>query len=136
MAGATTAVAACGGSTPATATKPAAKDEHGAPAKTAAKDEHGAPAKTAAKDDGHGAPAKAGAADAHGGGLADELWVKSGGDDLLKGKTFQTLFNGLATKGRALELKDTYMRCIDEGCPGGIHLAGSGCLYEKAAEDF
>jgi flagellar FliL protein len=90
--------------------------------------------------DGH-APAKAAAAgghaadDAHG-GQAGELWASGGGDDLLKGQTFQTLFNGLPNRGRALELKDTHLRCIDEGCPGGLHMAGSGCLYEKAAEDL
>jgi flagellar FliL protein len=99
-----------------------------------------APAK--GKVDEHGAPVKGGAADGHGaegdhgGGQAKELWLKSGGDDLLKGKTFQTLFNGLPNRMKALELKDTNLRCIDEGCPGGIHMAGSGVLYEGTANDL
>jgi hypothetical protein len=29
------------------------------------------------------------------------------------------------------ELRDIYVRCIDDGTPGGIHLAGSGILREK-----
>ena len=63
-----------------------------------------------------------------------ELWEKSGSADLLKGKTFQEIFDNAPDK--ALELSDTYLRCIDEGTPGGMHLAGSGVLYDNAAKDL
>ena len=37
---------------------------------------------------------------------------------------------------KAFELRDRYLRCIDEGTPGGLHLAGSGILLDmgRAAE--
>jgi len=31
---------------------------------------------------------------------------------------------------RAFKLQDRYLRCIDEGTPGGVHLAGSGILLD------
>src|SRR5207249_4292815 len=65
-----------------------------------------------------------------------KLWAESGGDDLLKGKTFQALFNGLPNRQRAFEPKDTYLRCIDEGCPGGLHMAGSGVLNPNWEADL
>src|SRR5205085_1929742 len=65
-----------------------------------------------------------------------KLWAESGGDDLLKGKTFQGLFNGLPDRARAFELKDTNLRCIDEGCPGGLHMAGSGVLNPNWEKDL
>lgn len=36
----------------------------------------------------------------------------------------------------AFQLSDRFLRCIDEGCPGGVHLAGSGILLgvEEAAK--
>src|SRR5438046_1145110 len=77
---------------------------------------------TPGKEDAH-APAKGEAGhggDAHG-ARAKELWQKGGGDDPLKGRTFQGLFNAIPERLRAFELKDTFLRCIDEGCPGGIH---------------
>lgn len=38
---------------------------------------------------------------------------------------------------RGFELKDRKLRCIDEGTPGGLHLAGSGILVSKSeAVDF
>jgi len=42
----------------------------------------------------------------------------------------------LAGWQRAFELRDRYLRCIDEGTPGGVHLAGSGILLDmgRAAE--
>lgn len=46
-------------------------------------------------------------------------------------------FEGLPNLGKAFELEDRSVRCIDEGTPGGIHLAGSGILLstdEKRAE--
>ncbi|MBM4417800.1 MAG: flagellar basal body-associated FliL family protein [Chloroflexi bacterium] len=64
------------------------------------------------------------------------LWNDSGGDNLLKGKNFQTLFQGLPDRMRAFALKDTHLRCIDEGTPGGLHMAGSGVLYQNAVEDL
>ncbi len=64
------------------------------------------------------------------------LWNDSGGDNLLKGKNFQTLFQGLPDRMRAFTLKDTHLRCIDEGTPGGLHMAGSGVLYQNAVEDL
>ena len=67
---------------------------------------------------------------------AKKWWAASGGDVILKAKTFQALFDGLPNKMQAFQLKDTNLRCIDEGCPGGLHMAGSGCLYERAAEDL
>src|SRR5687768_16335701 len=67
---------------------------------------------------------------------AKKWWAASGGDVILKSKTFQALFDGLPNKLQAFQLKDTHLRCIDEGCPGGLHMAGSGCLYERAAEDL
>lgn len=33
---------------------------------------------------------------------------------------------------QAFQLKDRACRCIDEGTPGGIHLAGAGCLLSSA----
>ncbi len=80
------------------------------------------------------------AVDAH--GAARDLtkvkpfWEKSGGDDLLHGKSFQALFDGIPTRMQAFTLKDTAVRCIDEGCPGGIHMAGSGCLNPNAEADL
>ena len=64
------------------------------------------------------------------------FWDKSGGDDLLHGKSFQALFDGLPTRMQSFILKDTAVRCIDEGCPGGIHMAGSGCLNPNAEADL
>src|SRR5687768_14976855 len=46
---------------------------------------------------------------------AKKWWAASGGDVILKSKTFQALFDGLANKMAAFKLKDTYLRCIDEG---------------------
>lgn len=82
-----------------------------------------------------GAKAEAGHDPAHDAEVK-KWWAASGGDDLLKGKTFQALFEGLPNRLQAFQLKDTNLRCIDEGCPGGLHMAGSGCLYERAAEDL
>jgi hypothetical protein len=78
---------------------------------------------------GHGA-----AAEEH--GDVAKLWAESGGDDLLKGKTFQAVFNGLANRQKAFEPKDNYLRCIDEGCPGGVHMAGSGVLNPNWEADL
>lgn len=64
-------------------------------------------------------------------------WQKSGGSNPLGVfKTFQDLFDSYLNKKLTLELNDRYLRCIDEGTPGGIHLAGEGILYPKAAEDL
>jgi hypothetical protein len=43
---------------------------------------------------------------------------------------------GIADLDKAFSLEDKAVRCIDEGTPGGLHLAGSGILLgvEKAAE--
>jgi flagellar basal body-associated protein FliL len=92
----------------------------------------GAAAPTAAAE-----KAKAGAAnDAGHAAEAQKWWAASGGDVILKNKTFQALFDGLPNRMQAFQLKDTYLRCVDEGAPGGLHMAGSGCLYERAAEDL
>lgn len=96
----------------------------------------GSAVKTAdqAQVDAHGAaPAKAGSA-AHG-DLA-KLWSESGGNDLLKGKTFQALYNGLPARQKMFEPKDSYVRCVDEGCPGGVHMAGSGVLNPNWEADL
>jgi hypothetical protein len=90
----------------------------------------GAAPKVAEKTEaGHGA-----AADEH--ADVSKLWAESGGDDLLHGKTFQGLFNGLANRQKAFEPKDNYLRCIDEGCPGGVHMAGSGVLNPNWEADL
>jgi hypothetical protein len=34
---------------------------------------------------------------------------------------------------KAFQLRDRWLRCIDEGCPGGVHLAGSGILLGEEA---
>jgi flagellar basal body-associated protein FliL len=81
------------------------------------------------------AKAAGGEADAHA-AEARKWWAASGGDVILKNKTFQALFDGLPNRMQAFQLKDTYLRCVDEGAPGGLHMAGSGCLYERAAEDL
>jgi hypothetical protein len=51
-------------------------------------------------------------------------------------KGFAEYVKGLADFGRAFVRADNTVRCIDEGTPGGVHLAGSGILLgvEKAAE--
>ncbi len=36
----------------------------------------------------------------------------------------------------AFELKDHSLRCMDEGTPGGIHMAGSGILDKRAATEL
>lgn len=64
------------------------------------------------------------------------LWNKSGGDDLTKGKTFQQIYDETPNKHEAFILQDYDLRCIDEGTPGGVHLAGAGILYPKVEEDF
>lgn len=67
----------------------------------------------------------------------DELWQKSGGSNLLGSfSNFQELFDSLSDNESAFELKDTHLRCMDEGTPGGIHLAGSGILYPQASKDL
>ncbi|TAK21370.1 MAG: flagellar basal body-associated FliL family protein [Chloroflexota bacterium] len=76
------------------------------------------------------------AAGGHDNAETKRLWDSSGGDNLLKGRTFQALFQTLPDRPRAFTLKDTYLRCIDEGTPGGLHMAGSGALYEKAFDDL
>src|SRR5687767_14956993 len=85
-------------------------------------------------------PAPKPAVDAHaaqdGHGDLGKLWADSGGDDLLHGKTFQALFNGLAAGQKAFEPKDNFLRCIDEGCPGGLHMAGSGVLNPNWEADL
>lgn len=66
----------------------------------------------------------------------NKLWQESGGDDLLGGWSFQDLFGKLVSPDQAFKLSDRNLRCIDEGTVGGIHLAGAGVLYPKAAQDF
>jgi hypothetical protein len=65
-----------------------------------------------------------------------KLWAESGGDNPLKGKTFQALYNGLEAREKMFAPKDTYVRCVDEGCPGGIHMAGSGVLNPNWEADL
>lgn len=45
-------------------------------------------------------------------------------------------FGGIESLAKAFELKDHCVRCMDEGTPTGIHLAGSGILLgvDKGAE--
>ena len=63
-------------------------------------------------------------------------WEKSGGNDLLKSQTFQDVFNRPEIREKVFNLTDRDLRCIDEGTPGGLHLAGEGILYTKAKEDL
>jgi len=51
-------------------------------------------------------------------------------------KGFAEYVKELADFGKAFTLNDMAVRCIDEGTPGGVHLAGSGILLgvDKAAE--
>lgn len=65
------------------------------------------------------------------------LWIEGGGKNVLGGyKNFTELFNSLPKKEAALALVDYNLRCMDEGTPGGIHLAGEGILYPQAAKDL
>ncbi|KKQ66450.1 MAG: hypothetical protein US86_C0005G0061 [Candidatus Daviesbacteria bacterium GW2011_GWA2_38_24] len=65
-----------------------------------------------------------------------DYWSQSGGDDLLLGSSFQEIFEKIQNRHHTFELKDNYLRCIDEGTTGGIHLAGSGILYPQAKMDL
>ena len=51
-------------------------------------------------------------------------------------KGMEEYVKGLADLGNAFKPADRTVRCIDEGTPGGVHLAGSGILLgvDKAAE--
>ncbi len=42
-------------------------------------------------------------------------------------------FENLPNLDKAFQLRDHSLRCIDEGTPGGIHMAGSGILSETGA---
>lgn len=64
------------------------------------------------------------------------LWDNSGGDNLLKGRTFQSLFDSLENKNQVFVLQDRHLRCIDEGTPGGVHMAGSGILNTNKIKDL
>lgn len=65
-----------------------------------------------------------------------ELWQKSGGNNLLTKENFQDLYDSLDSNQIAFQLDDKNLRCIDEGTPGGIHLAGSGILYHGVINDL
>lgn len=45
---------------------------------------------------------------------------------------FEKYLCGIEGHQSAFKLQDTSLRCIDEGTPGGIHLAGSGILLDAA----
>ncbi len=47
---------------------------------------------------------------------------------------FSNYVNKLDNLKDAFVLGDRSVRCIDEGCPGGVRLAGSGILYQDDAE--
>lgn len=44
----------------------------------------------------------------------------------------KSYFDSIPDRMKAFELKDRCLRCMDEGAPGGIHLAGSGILMNLA----
>ena len=46
----------------------------------------------------------------------------------IKEKGMQAFVDGLSNIESAFELRDRTIRCIDEGTPGGIHIAGQGIL--------
>jgi len=55
----------------------------------------------------------------------------------IKEKGAQAFVDGLLNIESAFELRDRTIRCIDEGTPGGIHLAGEGILMnERQIADF
>ncbi len=68
--------------------------------------------------------------------LAEEIWNKQNPifAELYKAGA-AAYFGGIDHLAKAFELKDHCVRCMDEGTPTGIHLAGSGILLgvEKAA---
>lgn len=74
--------------------------------------------------------------------MHNQAWVREHWDtqsDVIK-KIFQhgmaEYVKGIADWWSAFQLTDRFLRCIDEGCPGGVHLAGSGILLgvEEAAK--
>lgn len=48
----------------------------------------------------------------------------------------QSYFENLPELKKAFAPIDRGLRCIDEGTPGGVHMAGSGILDQKAASNF
>jgi hypothetical protein len=50
----------------------------------------------------------------------------------IKAKGMQAYAEGAGDLGAAFELKDRTIRCIDEGTPGGIHIAGQGILMDES----
>lgn len=65
-----------------------------------------------------------------------DFWHESGGDKLLADTSFQEMFNSLSDKDNLFSLTDRNLRCIDEGTPGGIHMAGSGILNPNVLSDL
>lgn len=51
--------------------------------------------------------------------------------DQIKKEGFSSYASSLEGLANAFTLKDHCIRCIDEGTPGGIHIAGSGILMEE-----
>lgn len=48
----------------------------------------------------------------------------------------EQFFSSIENLPTAFELKDLSLRCMDEGTPGGIHMAGSGILSKESAVDL
>lgn len=58
-----------------------------------------------------------------------QLWQQE--DDVVGdvlAKSMQSYWDSLSDRGLAVELSDRGIRCMDEGTPGGVRLAGSGIL--------
>lgn len=66
--------------------------------------------------------------------MAFEQWEEVAAHSLEQGESVTSLVERLPNIVKVFEPTDGLVRCIDEGTPGGIHLAGSGVLFDNDDE--